>query len=299
MVISFVLPFLLIIPTVHLFQLTHRFSPSLTWVNSLDTLEDLVDYLKSDHRLARVTVNEYKRRLIMGNNTNFLLSDCIKHFMANQSSHFLLIHVQNNSAYQQAQHLLLNFKSNRLGLLAQTELGPNNIYINGSGQVWSQVTRKTVYQALWSWPPHCRLAIGWITGVGPVNSYSRWQLRYMYHALSYYENIQRLQFIIEFEAFYLSHKFNLIENIEQVKTHNWLVVIIALNMTHAVDFVQLRKAIVFIGPQNVYLNVPDEMRKIILLDMENPAVAVAALPFLTISFSRLLLVMWKINDNFH
>lgn len=252
------------------FQLSARFPPNITWVNALDTPDQLHAYLSSEHRMARQGISLDAvdgDTLLMGQNRNFTMLACIQMFLRVETTHFLLFHVHQGLVFRRAYQLLKNFNNRRLGVLANIEKGPNcrNCSHGAMPGHYSYVPRNVVYQLLLVWPTQVRLVFGYVTGTdGPINQYSKWQMRFLYDTLSVFGQVYySLPYVIEFDAYLLGNKFNLLENVERIKMHRWLVVIHAPTMSYAVDVDALRRMIYFLGPKSVYLNVPDEMRRLI------------------------------------
>lgn len=253
-------------PIARLFQLTGRFSPSLRWVNSLDSTEKLAAYLSSDYRMARQTVTSVKNgtQLVMGINGNFTVKQCLRDFLAVNSTHFLLLHIKNKSDFRLAYLLLDRYNSPRLGVLANVEKGPNCKCAHDVPE--NYVGRSTVGRYLVVWPPRVRLVFGYTSMAGPINQYSKWQMEWMFQTVGHFHKRQPAQYVIEYDAMFLSHKFNLLGNVEAIKQHQWLVVIHCANLTYAIDVEALRRVIYYLGPRNVYLNMPREMRQMLAIE---------------------------------
>lgn len=269
--IGILIPSILLLASVSTFQLSDRFPPNITWVNSLDSELKLKEFLASDHRMARQRVELFGDTLVMGDNLNFTMLSCITIFLRVESTHFIQFHVHNNVIFQAVYQLLKNFNSPRFGVSANIEKGPN-CRCPLAIPTEDHVPRNNVYYLLKVWPTKVRLIFGWVTSPGPINQYSKSDLRIMFDTVNVYDKRHGNQdYIFEFDAIFLSNKFNLNRNMDRIIQYKWLVIIYAPNMTYGVDVEALRKMIYYVGPKSVYLNVPDAMREYIGIFQEMDA----------------------------
>lgn len=246
------------------------FPPNLTWVNSLDTEEKLVAYLNSKHRLARQTVFDHHGTLLMGHNTGFTAKECIRRLLQTNTTHFLLMYATSAQDFRAIYRTVKVINSGRLGVLANVEKGPNCYCPNIVPANFSFVGRTTVQRHLVRWPSNVRLFFGYTTVPGPINQYSRWEMRWLGDTISKYQQILPMQYVIEYDAIYLGNKYNLLDNVLPIKQNRWLVVIYSQNLSYAIDVPALRKFIYFMGPEFVYLNMPEEMVRLLAIQESTP-----------------------------
>lgn len=250
-------------------ELTPGFPPSLTWVNSLDTEEKLVAFLSSTHRLARQTVFNHNGTLLMGHNTGFTAKECIRRLLQTNTTHFLLMYATSAQDFRAAYRTVKGVNSGRLGVLANIEKGPNCYCPKLVPANFSFVGRNVVRSHLIRWPSNVRLFLGYTTLPGSVIEYSKWQMLWLSNTISKYQKILPIQYVIEYDALYLSNKYNLLDNVQTIKQNRWLVVVYSQNLSYAIDALALREFVYFMGLNNVYLNMPEEMVRLLAIE-EDP-----------------------------
>lgn len=290
-ILLFLLTILTNLPLSYPYELTNLFPPNITWANSVDSNEKLLAFLLSDHRMARQTVNLSGTVLIMGQNSSFTLLECLSIFLRVESDHFLQLHVRSDAIFLRVWKLLnssTDYHCRRLGVQMNIQTGPNCFKVPNPDDY---VHPNTFLSILKLWPGEVPIIFGFTTKKGPVNQYSKREMSNLYNALKFFRNNNRdLIFIVEFDAYYLSHKFNLLHNVEEVRRHHWLVLIYQPSISYAIEFDVLRKMIYFLGPENVYMNMPQKMRDLMAVQHQDPyAKGVILSPQLIISWLLLIL----------
>lgn len=252
----------------HSFLLTNIFPPNITWANDIATPEELVAYLSSEHRIARQNISLTNSRLVMGNNTDFSVEYCLTLFLRVDTQHYLQLYVHNDVAFKHTAKLLANFDQNRIGVLLNVVMGPN--YPRKGTSSGNYVSPYTLFRWLREWPKNVRICLGIATLNGPVNQYSKGDMMELYKTAEYCQSIVHQRFVVEFEAHYLSHKFNLLDNMHRIKSDNLLLVIYAPFFSYSFDLDKLRKMIYYVGPASVYLNVPEHLRDKLAIHEQDP-----------------------------
>lgn len=252
---------LLLLPVAQLlaFLETSHFPPNVTWNNLVDTEELLMRFLDSGQGIARQNVSMVKGVPVMGENCAFPVEQALKIFLVADTPHSLILYVHNDATLTAMTRTLHRHNSPRIGVLVNVIRGPNT----GRGTKIFEgnlVSTTVLYRQLLRWPVNVTVTFGIATSPGAVNQYTKREMFELFAtAEAFYLKFLR-PFSVELEAYYLSHKFNVLENVKEIRKNRWTCIIFSNFFSYGIDFDVLREVIYFLKPRKVYLNVPPRLR---------------------------------------